>query len=126
MRQPVHTDQAPKALGTYSQAIRADRTLYLAGQTGIDPATGRLAEGGFEAQAHQVFRNLAAVARAAGSSLDQAVKVGVFLTDFADFPKLNEIMAQYFAQPYPARTTIQAAGLPLGARVEADAILVTP
>jgi reactive intermediate/imine deaminase len=123
MRQPIHSPDAPAAIGIYSQAMRSQGFLYLSGQTPLDPATGALVPGGIEAQIHQVFRNLQAVAVAAGRSLDDAVKVQVYLTDMADFPKLNEIMAGYFRQPWPARTTVQVAGLPRGAAVEVDAIL---
>lgn len=123
MRQSVHTADAPRALGTYSQAIVAGNTVYLSGQIGLDPATGELADG-FENQLHRVFRNLAAVAAEAGASLDAAVRATVFLVDFADFPKLNDIMAQYFREPYPSRTTVQVSALPKGARVEVDVILV--
>jgi reactive intermediate/imine deaminase len=123
MRQAVHTADAPRALGTYSQAIVAGSTVYLSGQIGLDPASGELVSG-FENQLHRVFRNLAAVAAQAGASLDNAVRATVFIVDFADFPKLNEIMGQYFREPYPSRTTVQVAALPKGALVEVDVILV--
>ncbi len=123
MRQAVHTANAPRALGTYSQAIVAGSTVYLSGQIGLDPASGELVSG-FENQLHRVFRNLAAVAAEAGASLDNAVRATVFIVDFADFPKLNEIMGQYFREPYPSRTTVQVAALPKGALVEVDVILV--
>ena len=123
MRTPIHTESAPRALGTYSQAVAAGDTIYLSGQVGLDPASGELASG-FEAQAHQVFRNLAAVAGAAGASLSQAVRATVFITDFAHFASLNEIMAQYFSLPYPSRSTVQVSALPKGALVEVDLILV--
>jgi reactive intermediate/imine deaminase len=123
MRQAVHTADAPRALGTYSQAIVAGSTVYLSGQIGLDPASGELVSG-FENQLHRVFRNLAAVAAEAGASLDNAVRATVFIVDFADFPKLNEIMGQYFREPYPSRTTVQVAALPKGALVEVDVILV--
>lgn len=123
MPQSIHTAGAPRALGTYSQAIVAGNTVYLSGQIGLDPVTGELAEG-FENQLHRVFQNLAAVAAEAGASLDAAVRATVFLVDFADFPKLNDIMAQYFREPYPSRTTVQVSALPKGARVEVDVILV--
>lgn len=125
MRTPIQTAGAPNAIGTYSQAIAAGDTLYLSGQIGLDPATGQLVEG-FEAQAHRVFQNLKAVAEAGGASLDDAVRLTVFLMDFARFPALNEIMAQYFKPPYPSRSTVQVAALPKGALVEVDAILVKP
>lgn len=123
MRQAVHTTEAPRALGTYSQAIVAGSTVYLSGQIGLDPASGELVNG-FENQLHRVFRNLAAVAAQAGASLDHAVRATVFIVDFADFPKLNEIMGQYFREPFPSRTTVQVAALPKGALVEVDVILV--
>lgn len=123
-RNPVHTDQAPGAIGTYSQAISTGRTVYLSGQIPLDPATMTLVEGGIDAEIHQVFRNLASVARAAGGSLQQAVKVTIYMTDLAQFAKVNEIMAEYFAAPYPARATVGVAALPKGARVEADAVLL--
>ena len=121
-KQAIHTSEAPQALGTYSQAIRAGTTVYLSGQVGLDPKTMQLTNG-FEAQAHQVFRNLQAVAQAAGASLDQAVKLTVFLIDMADFAKLNEIMAQYVRQPYPARSAVAVAQLPRGALLEIEAIV---
>lgn len=123
MREPIQTAGAPNALGTYSQAIVAGDTLYLSGQIGLDPATGQLLQG-FEPQAHRVFRNLQAVAEAGGARLDDAVRLTVFLVDLAQFPSLNEIMAQYFSRPYPSRSTVQVAALPKGALVEVDAILV--
>jgi reactive intermediate/imine deaminase len=123
MREPVHSPAAPAAIGTYSQAIRAGGTVYLSGQTPLDPATMQLVDG-IENQIHRVFRNLQAVAAAAGSTLHDAVRVTVYLTDLADFGKLNEIMPQYFREPFPARTTVQVSALPRGAAVEVDAILV--
>jgi len=123
MREPIHTPEAPQAIGTYSQAIATGATIYLSGQIGLDPATGSLVTG-FENQAHQVFRNLAAVAAGAGAGLSNAVRATVFIVDFADFPKLNAIMAEYFSEPYPARSTVQVAALPRGALVEVDLILV--
>ena len=122
-REVIHSDDAPKAIGPYSQAIRAGDTVYLSGQIGLDPATGQMVEG-VEAQAHRVLQNLRAVAQAAGGTLDDIVKVTLLLADMADFAKVNEIMATYFRQPYPARATYQVAALPRGARVEVDAILV--
>jgi reactive intermediate/imine deaminase len=122
-REVIHSDDAPKAIGPYSQAIRAGDTVYLSGQIGLDPATGQMVEG-VEAQAHRVLQNLRAVAQASGGTLDDIVKVTVLLADMADFAKVNEIMATYFRQPYPARATYQVAALPRGARVEVDAILV--
>lgn len=119
----IATDQAPAAIGTYSQAVRAGNTVYLSGQIGLDPASMQLVDG-IEAQIHRVFENLRAVAQAAGGSLGDVVKLNVFLTDLAHFGRVNEIMAQYFAQPYPARAAVGVASLPRGALVEADAIMV--
>jgi reactive intermediate/imine deaminase len=121
-RTPIQTDQAPAAIGTYSQAIRHNDTVYISGQIPLDPASGELVEG-IDAQIHQVFENLKAVAQASGSSLDKALKVTVFLTDLAHFAKVNEVMEAYFSQPYPARAAVEVAGLPKGAQVEADAVL---
>jgi len=122
MKTAIQTRDAPEAIGTYSQAVRADHTVYLSGQIGLDPATMQLAEG-IDGQSHRVFRNLAAVAAAAGSSLDQAVRMTVYLTDLAHFARVNEIMAQYVREPFPARAAIGVSGLPRGALVEIDAIL---
>jgi reactive intermediate/imine deaminase len=119
----VSTDNAPAAIGTYSQAMRAGNTVYLSGQIGLDPKSGQMVEG-VEAQIHRVFANLKAVAEAAGGSLADAVKLNVYLTDLAHFAKVNEIMATYFAQPYPARAAVGVAALPRGALVEADAVIV--
>ena len=122
-RQAIHTSDAPPAIGTYSQAVRVGDAIYLSGQIGLQPATMTLAEG-VDAQVHQVLRNLRAVAAAAGATLDDAVKMTVFLTDMGHFARVNEAMAQYFAQPYPARAAVAVAALPRGALVEIDAILV--
>ena len=122
MKTAIQTRDAPEAIGTYSQAVRADDTVYLSGQIGLDPATLHLAEG-IDGQTHRVFRNLAAVAAAAGSSLDQAVRMTVYLTDLAHFARVNEIMAQYVREPFPARAAVGVSGLPRGALVEIDAIL---
>jgi reactive intermediate/imine deaminase len=122
-KHPVQTTNAPQAIGTYSQAIRAGGTIYLSGQIGLDPATMTVVDG-VEAQIHQVFRNLQAVASASGASLDDAAKLTVFLTDLANFAKLNEIMSQYLKQPYPARSAVGVSQLPRGALVEIEAILV--
>jgi len=122
-RQTIHTDDAPRAIGAYSQAVRAGNTIYLSGQIGLAPATMTLAEG-IDAQLDRVLRNLRAVAAAAGATLDDAVKVTVFLTDMANFARVNEAMAQFFAQPYPARAAVGVASLPRGALVEIEAILV--
>lgn len=122
-KQTIYTAKAPAAIGTYSQAIRAAGTVYLSGQIPLDPATGQLVDGDIRAQIHQVFRNLAAVAEAAGLGLESAVKVNIFLIDLGHFATVNEIMAEYFPQPFPARAAIGVAALPRGAAVEADAIL---
>ena len=123
-RTPVQTDRAPGAIGTYSQAIACGKIIYLSGQIPLDPKSMALVEGGIEPQIHQMFRNLAAVAEAAGGTLAHAVKVTIYMTDLTQFAKVNEIMAQYFAKPYPARATVGVAALPKGAAVEADAILM--
>ena len=123
-RQTIHTDDAPQAIGPYSQAIRAGDTVYLSGQIPLDPATGQLVTGDFRAAAQRVFENLRAVAAEAGGSLDDAVRVTIFLTDLGRFPLVNEVMAEYFTKPYPARVTIGVAALPKGAEVEVDCILV--
>jgi len=122
MKGIIQTKDAPAAIGTYSQAVRAGDTVYISGQIGLDPATMQMAEG-IEAQTHRVFRNLAAVADAAGLGLDHAVRVTVYLTDLAHFARVNEIMAQYVREPFPARAAVGVAGLPRGALVEIDAIL---
>lgn len=122
--QAVKTERAPAAIGTYSQAVRAGSTVYLSGQIGLDPATMQLVEG-IEPQIRRVFENLQAVATAAGGSLADTVKLNVYLTDLAHFGRVNEIMAEYFREPYPARALIGAAALPRGALVEMDAVLVT-
>ena len=119
----ISTPHAPSAIGTYSQALRCGNTVYVSGQIGLDPATMQLVEG-IDAQVKRVFDNLKAVAEAAGASLDDAAKLTIYLTDLAHFAKVNEIMAAYFRQPYPARAAIGVASLPRGALVEADAILV--
>ena len=122
MKTPIQTADAPAAIGTYSQAVRAGDTVYLSGQIGLDPATGQLVEG-IDAQVHRVFANLAAVAAAAGLGLDRAVRMTVYLTDLGNFAKVNEIMAQYVGQPYPSRAAVGVASLPRGALVEVDCIL---
>jgi reactive intermediate/imine deaminase len=127
MKTAIQTKDAPAAIGTYSQAVKVGgqsggSTVYLSGQIGLDPASMQLAEG-IEAQTHRVFRNLAAVAAAAGLGLDSAVRMTVYLTDLAHFARVNEIMAQYVREPYPARAAVGVAGLPRGALVEVDAIL---
>jgi reactive intermediate/imine deaminase len=122
-RQIIHTPAAPKAIGTYSQAVRVGDTVYMSGQIPLDPASGQLVTGDIEAEIRRVFDNMAAIAQAAGGSLASAVKLSVFLTDLAHFPKVNEIMATYFSEPYPARAAIGVAALPRGARVEVECIL---
>lgn len=122
-REIIHTDHAPKAIGPYSQAVRAGDTVYLSGQIPLDPQTMELVTGDIDKEIRQVFENLKAVAEASGGSLAKAVKVNVFLTDLANFTKVNEIMAQYCAQPYPARAAIGVAQLPRGARVEIECVL---
>ena len=123
-REIIETGQAPAAIGPYSQAVKIGSTVYLSGQVALDPASMTMAAGGVEAEAHQVFKNLAAVAKAAGATLSHAVKLTIYLTDMSNFPKVNEIMAQYFAKPYPARATVAVAALPKNAQVEVDAVLV--
>lgn len=122
-RQTIHTPRAPQAIGTYSQAVRAGDTVYVSGQIPLDPASGQLVTGDIEAEIRRVFDNLQAIAEGAGGSLRNVVKLGVFLTDLAHFAKVNEIMAQYFAEPYPARAAIGVAQLPRGARVEMECVL---
>jgi reactive intermediate/imine deaminase len=122
-RQTIHTSHAPQAIGPYSQAVRAGDTVYLSGQIPLDPATMQLVSGDIEAEIRQVFENLKAVAEAAGGSLTNAVKVNVFLTDLGHFAKVNEIMATYCTQPFPARAAVGVAQLPRGARVEIECVL---
>ena len=122
-KQIIHTDAAPKAIGTYSQAVRCGNTVYLAGQIGLDPATMEIVAG-IGPQIRRVFENLKAVAAAAGGTLDHAVKVTVYLTDLGHFALVNEIMASYFTAPHPARAAVGVASLPRGALVEIDAVLV--
>ncbi|MGL4604610.1 MAG: Rid family detoxifying hydrolase [Iodobacter sp.] len=123
MKTIIHSDQAPKAVGTYSQAVKIGNTVYLSGQIGIDPVSSILAEG-FNAQAHRVFQNLRAVCQAAGGDLQNIAKLGVFVTNLSNFAELNDIMGQYFTEPFPARAAVEASALPKGALVEADAIMV--
>jgi reactive intermediate/imine deaminase len=122
-RQTIQTTNAPQAIGPYSQAVRAGDTVYLSGQIPLDPKTMQLVSGDIEAEIHQVFKNLQAVAEAAGGSLANAVKVNVFLTDLGHFAKVNEIMASYCTQPFPARAAVGVAQLPRGARVEVECVL---
>jgi reactive intermediate/imine deaminase len=123
-KQPIHTKDAPAAIGPYSQAIRAGDTVYLSGQIPLKPGTMELVTGDMRAEIRQVFDNLAAVAQAAGGSLANAVRLTVYLTDLKHFPLVNEVMAEYCVEPYPARAAIGVAALPRGANVEVDGILV--
>ena len=122
----IHTNQAPAAIGAYSQAIRAGHTVYLSGQIPLVPETMQLAGDDFEAQAHQVFKNLRAVCEAAGGSLNHIVKLNAYLTDLSHFATFNAVMEQYFDAPYPARAAVGVASLPRGALVEAEAVLILP
>jgi len=123
-RLSIFTDQAPRAIGPYSQAVRAGNTVYLSGQIPLDPKSGELVAGDFALETRRVFENLKAVAEAAGDGFKDVVKVTIYLTDLANFPKVNEVMAGYFQEPYPARVTIGVAALPRGARVEIEATMV--
>lgn len=123
-KQLINTQQAPQPIGIYSQAIKAGNTVYLSGQIPLDPHTGELLATSIDAQVNQVCKNLAAVAEAAGGSLNHIVKLTIFLTDLTDFPVINAVMANYFTLPYPARSTIQVSALPKGAAVEIEAIMV--
>ncbi len=122
MKKIISTENAPAAIGTYSQAVRAGDLVFLSGQIPLDPKTMELKEG-FAEQTHQVFKNIKAVVEAAGGTMEQIVKVNIFVMDLANFATLNEIMGEYFTQPYPARAAVQVAGLPKGAEVEIEAIL---
>ena len=122
-KQAIHSDNAPAAIGTYSQAIRSGDFVFLSGQIPLDPATMEFVDGDFEARTRQVFENLKAVAQAAGGDLDQVVKLTIFLTDLANFATVNSVMEDFFEQPFPARAAVGVASLPKGADVEADAIL---
>ncbi len=122
-KEAIHSDNAPAAIGTYSQAIRSGDIVFLSGQIPLDPQTMEIVGGDFEARARQVFDNLKAVAEAAGGGLDRVVKLTIFLTDLDNFATVNSVMEDYFEQPYPARAAIGVASLPKGADVEADAIL---
>ncbi|KGM51580.1 endoribonuclease [Lysobacter concretionis Ko07 = DSM 16239] len=123
-RTPIHTDLAPAAIGPYSQAVRMGDTVFLSGQIPLDPATGEIVPGDVAAQARRSFDNLKAVCEAAGGSLAQVARLGLYLTDLGDFGAVNAVMAEYFQAPYPARSTIEVSGLPKGAAFEVDAILV--
>jgi reactive intermediate/imine deaminase len=122
-REIIRTDQAPEAIGTYSQAVKVGGTVYLSGQIALDPQSMTMVEGDTEAEIRRVFDNLQAVARASGGSLNDLVKLNVFLVDLANFATVNQVMAEYFQQPYPARAAIGVASLPRGANVEMDGIL---
>ncbi|MEW6648257.1 MAG: RidA family protein [Pseudomonadota bacterium] len=122
-KQIIHTDKAPKAIGTYSQAVKVGTTVYLSGQIPLVPETMEVVQGDMRAQVRRVFDNLKAVAEAAGGSLADVVKLNVFLTDLTHFPLVNEVMAEYFAQPYPARAAVQVAALPKGVPVEMDGVM---
>ncbi len=123
-KQIIHTQNAPAALGPYSQAVRAGNTVYLSGQIALDPASGEMVDGDIRAQATRVFANMKAVCEAAGGSLDDIVRVGIYVVDLGDFADVNEVMSGAFAKHRPARSTIEVAALPKGARVEVDAIMV--
>lgn len=120
----IHSDNAPAAIGTYSQAVKVNNTVYLSGQIPLDPTSMQMVAGDFAAEAHQVFKNLAAVCEAAGGSLKDIVKLNIYLTDLANFPVVNEVMSQYFQAPYPARAAIGINQLPRGALIEADGVMV--
>lgn len=120
----IQTDKAPAAIGTYSQAVKVDSTVYISGQIPLDPGSMEIVDGGIDAQITRVFDNLVAVSQAAGGSLKDAVKLTIYLTDLSNFPTVNEIMAKYFNEPYPARAAIEVSALPKGVGVEMDAILV--
>ena len=120
----IQTDKAPQAIGTYSQAVKVDNTVYISGQIPLDPVSMEVVAGGTEAQITRVFDNLSAVAEASGGSLEDVVKLTIFLTDLSCFPTVNEIMARYFDEPYPARAAIEVSALPKAVEVEMDAVLV--
>jgi reactive intermediate/imine deaminase len=124
-KQTIHTDKAPQAIGTYSQAVRHQGLVFISGQIPLDPENMELVSGGIEAQIRQVFDNLSAICTAADGSLDDIVKLTIFLTDLGAFPKVNEIMGQYFSEPYPARAAVEVSALPKNVDVEMDAILGT-
>jgi len=123
-KKPIQSDHAPKAIGTYSQAIRSGNLVFLSGQIPLDPVTMEIVSGDFETRARQVFRNLQAVAKAAGGSVDNIVKLTVYLTDMGNFATVNKVMSEFFTEPYPARAALGVASLPKAADVEAEAILV--
>jgi reactive intermediate/imine deaminase len=123
-RQPIHTELAPAAIGPYSQAVRAGNTVYCSGQIPLDPASGALVEGDIATQARRAFDNLKAVCEAGGGGFGDVVRLGLYLTDLAQFAAVNAVMAEYFSAPYPARSTIEVSGLPKGAAFEVDAVMV--
>lgn len=122
----IRTDAAPAAIGTYSQAVKIGTTVYLSGQIPLLPSSMQMVSEDFAGQTHQVFKNLAAVCEAAGGSLNDMVKVNIFLTDLSQFAKVNEIMSQYYAEPYPARAAVQVSALPRGAQIEIDGVMEVP
>jgi reactive intermediate/imine deaminase len=126
MKSKIHSESAPKAIGTYSQAIKAGNTVYLSGQIPLDPQSMQMVGPDIAAQTHQVFKNLQAVCVAAGGGLDHIVKLNIFMIDLSHFAQVNDIMAGYFSEPFPARATVQVSALPRGAAIEMDAILVLP
>ncbi|MDP7593490.1 MAG: RidA family protein [Litorilituus sp.] len=126
MKSIINTNQAPSAIGTYSQAVKVNNTVYLSGQIPLIPQTMEVIEGGFNEQAEQVFKNLSAVCEAAGGSVNDMVKVNIFMTDLDNFAQVNEIMSTYFKQPYPARAAIQVSKLPKGVDIEIDGIMELP
>ena len=123
-REIIQTDQAPAAIGPYSQAVRVGDTVYLSGQIALDPSSGLVVEGDIEAQAHRAFQNLQAVCEAAGGSLADIARLGLYLTDLSSFGKVNAVMGEYFNPPYPARSTVEVSGLPRGVAFEVDAVMV--
>ena len=125
-RNPIHTELAPAAIGPYSQAVRSGNLVFLSGQTPLDPATGVLVEGDISVQARRAFDNIKAVCEAAGGSMDDIVRVGLYLTDLGQFAAVNAVMAEYFQTPYPARSTIEVSALPTAAAFEVDAVLILP
>ena len=122
-REIISTPNAPKAVGTYSQAVKCGKTVYVSGQIALNPATGEMVQTSFDAEVRRVFDNLQAIVAAAGGSFAQVAKVTVFITDFNDFPVLNKAMAEYFVEPYPARATVQVSALPKGANVEIECVV---
>lgn len=123
-KQIISTDRAPSAIGAYSQAVRVENTVYISGQIPLDPATMEVVEGDFSAQARRVFENFKAICEAAGGDLSQVVKMSIFLTDLSNFPQVNEVMAEYMPEPFPARAAVEVSALPKGVAVEVEGILV--